>query len=178
MQRRLAVYQIQMMALVGLPVTLIFASIGLWRDLAVIKVLTILSGAIPLGLLFGFFHARRISAKCGAAGVFRRKAISDMSTMSVLLVLVAVLLPFLVFVYVFLYLTFSGRLVIPLSTLTAFDAALFLAVVGFGLLDPLGIILFERRTGFRLWIVGSPSLWLPDWIEFRRDAVGVPPLVN
>ena len=167
-----------MMALAGLPVTLLFASTGLWRGLDAIQALAILGGAIPLGLLYGFFRARRISAKCGAAGVFRRKRISEMSLMSVMLALVAFLVSVSVFSYVFLYLTFSGRLVIPFSTLAAFDAALFLAVVGFGLLNSLGVILFERRTGFRLWIVGSPSLWWPDQIEFRRDTMGVPPLAS
>jgi len=177
-QRRLAVYQVQMLALVGLPLTLVFASTGWWRYLDAIQAVAILSGALPLGLLDGFLRARRISAKCGALGVFRRKGISEMSVRSVMLVLVAVLLPISVFLYISLYLLFSGSVVIPLSTLAAFDVGLFLAALGFGLPVPLGIIWFERRMGFRLWIIGSPSLWFPYRIEFRQEAIGVRPLVT
>ena len=177
-QRRLAVYQVQMLALVGLPLTIVFASTGWWRYLDAIQAFAILSGALPLGLLDGFLRARRISAKCGALGVFRRKGISEMSVRSVMLVLVAVLLPISVFLYISLYLLFSGSVVIPLSTLAAFDVGLFLAALGFGLPFPLGIIWFERRKGFRLWIIGSPSLWFPDRIEFRRETIGVRPLMS
>ena len=178
-QRRLAVYQVQLLTLVGLPLTLVFfASTGWWRYLDAIQAVAILGGALPLGLLDGFLRARRISAKCGALGVFRRKGISEMSVRSVMLVLVAVLLPISVFLYISLYLLFSGSVVIPLSTLAAFDVGLFLAALGFGLPVPLGIIWFERRMGFRLWIIGSPSLWFPYRIEFRQEAIGVRPLVT
>ena len=150
--------------------TMGFLTSRLWRDLSTIQALAILSGAIPAGLLLGFFGARRISAKCGAAGVYRRKP------MSLGLVLLAVFVPVSIlstFLFVDLYLLFSRGIDIWSPQVVA---AFCLAAFGFILPAPLGTILFERHAGFRLWILGTPSVWLPDRIEYRRLAIGVPPL--
>jgi len=142
----------------------------LWSDISTIQALATLAGAILIGLLVSFFGARRISAKCGAAGVYRRKPVS------LGLVLLAVFVPLSIvsiFLFVGFYLLFSKGIEIWSPPVVA---AFFLAAFGFILSAPLGTILFERHAGFRLWILGTPSVWLPDRIEYRRLAIGVPPL--
>jgi len=156
-----------------MPLFLVIFTVGysrMWRDLSTIQAIATLAGAILVGLLLSFFGARRISAKCGAAGVYRRKPIS------LGLVLLAVFVPVSIvsiFLFVDLYLLFSKGIEIWSPPVAA---AFYLAAFGFILPAPLGTILFERHAGFRLWILGTPSVWLPDRIEYRRLAVGVPPL--
>jgi len=133
------VYQIQRTWLVSL-LMLYFVTNGRLGGFDPIQALAILSGAVLLGPLVGFLTARRTSTKCGAAGVYRTKAMT------------------------------VGRMLLGPALFV-----LALATIGVSLSAPVGEIIFERRSGARLWVLGTPNLWISDQLEFRKLPRGVRP---
>jgi hypothetical protein len=136
-----------------------------YSDLQAIPALAILGGAIPLGVLFGFFKAGRISRKCDTTGVYSPKS---PSARVLLMTVAAIFLAVSVFSVLILYRGIFMGVDIPLPSL----AASIVAILGLESSGPIGTILFEYRAGVRLWILATPSLWFPSRIAFQRVAVG------
>ena len=145
-----------------------------WARLEPIWALAALGAAIPFGPVLGLFRARRVAAKCGPAGVYRTRP----TTVGRMLLGVFLIVGLIVgFTLGPLYLQFTAGVDIG-SSWIAVLIPLNSALLGLFLLAPVGTILFERRRGFHLWVLGTPSIWISDQFEFRRLAVGDRPSVS
>ena len=162
-------YQIQRTWLVSL-LMLYFVTNGRLGGFDPIQALVILSGTVLLGPLVGFLTARRTSAKCGAAGVYRTKA---MTVGRMLLGLFLIVGPLGAYIYIGLYLLLVKGVEFEIPRPALFVLAL--ATIGVSLSAPVGEIMFERRSGARLWVLGTPNLWISDQLEFRKLPRGVRP---
>ena len=145
-----------------------------WARLEPIWALAALGAAIPFGPVLGLFRARRVAAKCGVAGVYRTEPTTVGRMLLALFLIVGLIIGFTLGP---MYLHFTTGVDI-VSIWMAVSIPLTFALVGLLLFAPVGTILFERRRGFHLWVLGTPSIWISDQFEFRRLAVGDRPSVS
>jgi len=145
-----------------------------WARLEPIWALAALGAATPFGPVLGLFRARRVAVKCGVAGVYRTEPTTVGRMLLALFLIVGLIIGFTLGP---MYLHFTTGVDI-VSIWMAVLIPLTFALVGLLLFAPVGTILFERRRGFHLWVLGTPSIWISDQFEFRRLAVGDHPSVS